>query len=98
MIAYPWMSVSEYLMQIAFPTAHPGVSDVQVVEERALPEEVHKYRQKNAQAAAPGITLECGRVVFRYRDGAHALCAAAPCAAGQPGLRPMAVSLAEPKR
>jgi len=69
MIAYPWMSVSEYLMQIAFPTAHPGVSDVQVVEERALPEEVHKYRQKNAQAGAPGITLECGRVVFRYREG-----------------------------
>ncbi len=70
MIAYPLMSVPEYLLQVTFPAAHPGhVGDVQVVEQRDLPEEVQKYLQKNGQTMASGVTLQCGMVRYRYREG-----------------------------
>jgi hypothetical protein len=67
MLVYPLMSAQEFLVQGIFPQAHPWAEQVQVVEQRSLPQLAQRYQQRLAGLPIPaGFSYDAGVAVFSY--------------------------------
>jgi hypothetical protein len=69
MTVYPLMPAQQFLAQLVFPYLHPGVSGVQIVEQRSLPQLAQKYQQR-VRSAIPQMTFSYDAAVFTatYRE------------------------------
>lgn len=69
MTVYPLMSALQFISQVAFPYAHPGVSGVEIVEQKPLPGLAEKYQQR-VRAVMPQLTFsyDAGIVTVTYRE------------------------------
>ena len=69
MTVYPLMSALEFIQKVAFPYAHPRAGEIQVVQQKPLPELAQKYQQR-VRRMLPQLTFsyDAGLVVFTYRE------------------------------
>lgn len=69
MTVFPKMSATQFIIDIAFPYAHPGAEQVAVVDTRSLPGLAQSYTQRVRQAM-PYIdfTYDAAAVTLNYTD------------------------------
>lgn len=70
MTVYPLMSALGFIRDIAFPYAHPQAGEIQLVDERPMPELARIYQQV-ARAVAPMIdfSYDAAIITVTYREG-----------------------------
>ncbi len=71
MMVTPLMSPVDFLMKGVFPWAHRGATNVQVIQQQALPQLVDNYKKKNAALGIPAMPFayQGGMVTFTYTEG-----------------------------
>lgn len=69
MIVWPLLSPQEFITQMLFPWAHPQASQVQIVEQRRLPEWIARHKEILARYGSPtNLAYDAGCVTFSYRE------------------------------
>ena len=64
---YPLPSAQDYLLQMLFPQLHPQASQVQIVEQRSLPELAQKYWQQQQASGIPSTSsYDAGFAIVTY--------------------------------
>ncbi len=64
---YPLPSAQDYLLQMLFPQLHPQASQVQIVEQRPLPELAQKYWQQQVASGIPSTSsYDAGFAIVTY--------------------------------
>ncbi|MBM3241284.1 hypothetical protein FJZ31_33800 [Candidatus Poribacteria bacterium] len=70
MTVSPVMTAQQFITQVVIPQAHPQARNVQVIEQRALPELAQRYQQQAASFAIP-LQVRCDAAVLTltYDEG-----------------------------
>jgi len=66
MTVYPLMSADQFIVNLAFPYAHPQASDIEILETRSLPDLAGQYQQR-VREAMPYLTFSYDAAVVSLR-------------------------------
>ena len=72
MIVSPLVSATDFLIQMAFPWAHPQANQMQITDQHAEPLLVDNYKRKMASLNIPtNFQYDGGMVTFEYSEGSN---------------------------
>ena len=70
MTVWPLMSADQFLSQVIFPQLHPDATNIQVIEQRPLPQLAQKYTNRLQSFIFPSMfTYDAGTMTVTYNEG-----------------------------